>query len=83
MSFTTHLTYPRKKNSLEVGFVVDITQLIIKINEYDIGAGYLADPLYRLSSECVTVLIINLEQMIMSLQKWSYVVCCIVWTTSI
>ena len=37
---------------------------------YDVGAGDLADPLYRLPSECVTVLINNLEQMRMRLQRW-------------
>ena len=47
-----------------------MTFLIIKINEYDVGAGDLADPLYRLPSECVTALINNLEQMRMRLQRW-------------
>ena len=45
-----------------------MTFLIIKINEYDVGADDLADPLYSLPSECVTVLINNLEQMRMRLQ---------------
>ena len=47
-----------------------MTFLIIKINEYDVGAGDLSDPLYRLPSENVTVLINNLEQMRMRLQRW-------------
>ena len=48
-----------------------MTFLIIKINEYEtVEAGDLADPLYRLPSECVTVLINNLEQMHMRLQRW-------------
>ena len=34
------------------------------------GAADLADPLYRLQSEFVTVLINNLEQMRMRLQRW-------------
>ena len=39
-----------------------------RLNEYDVGVGNLADPLYRLPNECVTVLINNLEQM--RLQRW-------------
>ena len=46
-----------------------MTFLIIKINEYDVGAGDLSDPLYRLQSEKVTVLINNLEQMRMRLHN--------------
>ena len=34
------------------------------------GAADLADPPYRLQSECVTVLINYLEQMRMRLQRW-------------
>ena len=44
--------------------------LIIKINEYDVGAGDLADPLYRLPSECVTIPNNDLEQMRMRSQRW-------------
>ena len=47
-----------------------IKTIFIKVNEYDIGAGDLADPLYRLTSECVTVLINYLEQMRMRLRRW-------------
>ena len=61
-SLTTHLTHPRKTLSR-------LTFLIIKMNEYDVAANDLADPLYRLPSECVTVLINNLEQMRMLLQR--------------
>ena len=43
-----------QKNFFAVGFVVDIPNH--KIKEYDIVAGELVDPLYRLPSECVTVL---------------------------
>ena len=59
-----HLTYPGKTFPR---LVLQLQFLIIKINEYDVGAGYLADPLYLLPSECVTVLINNLEQMRMHL----------------
>ena len=62
-----HLTYPRKTLSRLV-FLLKF--LIIKINEYDVGAGDLADPLYRLPSECLTVLINNLVQMRMRLERW-------------
>ena len=41
----------------------------MKNNEYDVGAGDLADPRYRLPSECVTVLINNLEKMRMRFQR--------------
>ena len=47
-----------------------MTFLIKKINEYDVGAGHLANPVYRLPNEFVTVLINNLEQMRMRLQRW-------------
>ena len=63
MSLTTHLTHPRKTLSR-------LTFPIITMNEYDVAAGDLADPLYRLPRECVTVLINNLEQMLMRLQRW-------------
>ena len=62
-----HLTYPRKALSRFV--LLLLTFLIIKINEYDVVAGELVDPLYRLPSECVTVLINNLEQMRIRLQR--------------
>ena len=43
-----------------------LTFLIIEINNYNVGAGDLGDPLYRLPSElpseCETVLINNLKQ---------------------
>ena len=44
---------PRKTLSR---LVLLLTFLIIKINEYDVVAGELVDPLYRLPSECVSVL---------------------------
>ena len=70
MTLTTnafiHLTYPVKSLPR---LVLQLTFLIIKINEYDVGADDQADPLYRLPSECVTVLNNNLEQMRMRLQR--------------
>ena len=54
-----------------------MTFLIIKINENDVGARDLADPLYRLPSECVTVTINNLEQIRMRIviQRWPNLSC--------
>ena len=52
------------------GWVLQLTFLMIKVNECDVGDGDLADPLYRLPSECVTVLINNLEKMLMLLHIW-------------
>ena len=70
MSLTTknHLFYLSRKNYSAVGLVVDIPNHII--NEYNVGAGDHADPLYPLPSECVAVLINNLKQMHMCLQRW-------------
>ena len=57
IKFIHSLSYPEKTLPR---LVLYLTFLIIKINEYDVGAADLADPLYRLPSECVTVLIKNL-----------------------
>ena len=68
MSLTTKIIHSfnlSQKNSFAVGFVVDLPN-----HEYDVGADDLADPLYRLPSERVTVLINKLEQMRMRFQRW-------------